>query len=483
MAMHVTLINAPWYFQDRAEFLSQNLGIAYIASYLEKEGHRVTVVDALAEGLDRWTAVEAKYERVRRYGLSYDETVNRIPPDTGLIGISVPFSHNRTIYENLAAKVRERYPRVKLVGGGMHPSTSPDEALVAAVDAVVVGEGEIPMSELAAGRGVKDIPGAVYRGTDGTVVRNPPAPLIEDLDSTPPPARHLLPMDRYLHLSARGVEEARTAAMVTSRGCPFACGFCSVHPVYGRRYRPASAETVLREIVHLIETYDIQHIEFEDDNFTLDRRRTKEILDGLIEIRNTIRPITWEDPNGIRIDTMDRDLIRKAKASGCRCLFLALEHGDEEMRKIMNKQLKTETVERVVLDATAVGMPVLLFTMVGYPGETRERFLRGVRFCEHLRNLGAGRFEVFIAKPYPGTPLVDLCREEGYLRYPDVENLVFNLDTVAIETPDFDAAEIRRRQRYALNRLNPFVYRFKKPFLRVFPRRWLRKVKKAVGIQ
>jgi anaerobic magnesium-protoporphyrin IX monomethyl ester cyclase len=501
--MHVTLINPPWFFQRDLEFLSQNLGIAYLAGALEQRGHRVSVIDSVAEAPGKFVEVEAKYERVRRYGLSYGEICARIPPETGLVGISVPFSHSRRIYEELSTEIKRRFPSVPLVGGGVYPSTQPEEALKAAVDCVVIGEGEGPITDLADGKPVGSIPGLAYRsgrrdsgsppplpsssegggGNGYGIVRNPRREPVRDLDSLPFPARHLLPVEKYMSLSARGLEDFRTAAMITSRGCPFDCAFCSVHPVYGRTYRKASAERVLKEIVHLIETYDIDHIEFEDDNLTLDAGRAEEIFRGLIEIRNRLKPITWEDPNGIRIDTLTPSLIRLARESGCRCLFLALEHGDEEMRQMMNKRLENDAVEQAVAAAAAAGMPVLLFFIVGYPGETRERFENGVRFCRHLRRLGAGRFEVFIAKPYPGSRLLEICREKVFLRYPDIENLVFNMDTVAIETADFDAAEVLRRREYALEVLNPYLYRFKGPLLRVFPRRWLRRAKRFVGIQ
>lgn len=480
--MHVTLINPPWYFQRNLEFLSQNLGIASLAGALEQHGHRVSVVDSVVEAPEAFVEVEAKYERVRRYGLPYSEICARIPRETGLIGISVPFSHSRRIYEELSAEIKRRFPAVPLVGGGVHPSTQPEEALKASVDYVVTGEGEGPLTALADGTAPEKTPGVAYRDPDGNTHRNPAQALHKDLDSLPFPARHLLAMEKYLTLSARGLEAIRTAAVITSRGCPFDCGFCSVHPVYGRTYRAASAERVLNEIVHLIEAYDIDHIEFEDDNLTLNIRRAEEIFRGLIDIRNTLKPITWEDPNGIRIDTLTPDFIRLARESGCRCLYLALEHGDEEMRRLMRKQLKSEAAERAVRWSSEAGVPVLLFFMVGYPGESRDRFLAGVEFCKHLRRLGAGRFEVFIAKPYPGTALLELCREEGYLRYPDIENLVFNMDTVAIETPDFDAPEVLRRRRCALNVLNPYIYRFKAPLLRVFPRRWLRRAKRSLGL-
>lgn len=481
--MHVTLINPPWYFQQNLEFLSQNLGIAYLGAALEANGHRVTVIDSVAEAPGTFVDLQAKYERVRRFGLSYGDICARIPRDTNLIGISVPFSHSRGAYEQLSAEIKRHLPDVPLVAGGVHPSTQPEEALRAPVDYVVVGEGETPLTALADGTPAPKVPGLVYRDGTGRTAANPKPRPVENLDSLPWPARHLLPMDRYMRLSPRGLEDFRTATMITSRGCPFDCTFCSVHPIYGRTYRTASAERVLEEVAHLIETYDIDHIEFEDDNLTLDTKRAETIFRGLIEIRSTLKPITWEDPNGIRIDTLTPEFIRLAKQSGCRCLYLALEHGDEEMRRMMNKRLGREAVEQAVVCAAEAGMPVLLFFIVGHPGETRERFQSGVEFCRHLRRMGAGRFEVFIAKPYPGTALLDLCREEGYLRYPDIENLVFNMDTVAIETPDFDAQEVLRRRRYALNVLNPYIYRFKEPLLRVFPLRWLRRAKRSLGLR
>jgi magnesium-protoporphyrin IX monomethyl ester (oxidative) cyclase len=529
--MRVTLINPPWYFPKELEFLSQNLGLAYLAAALERYGHRVTMIDAVAEAPERWVEVKAKYETVRRYGLSYEEICARIPKDTGLIGITVPFSHSRRIYEELATEVKEWFPYVPLVAGGVHPSTQLEEAMKAPVDGIVVGEGEGAIVDLAEGVAWEEIPALVYRkgtrvpssrgfpaaepsenrgdleetdaltraeGGGGKIsahpqnpdariqtdlVRNPPRQPVRDLDSLPFPARHLLPMDRYLTRSPRGLEDFRTASVITSRGCPFDCGFCSVHPVFGRGYRKHSPERVLEEIVHLVETYDIDHIEFEDDNLTLDPDRAGKILRGLIEIRKTVKPVTWEDPNGIRIDTLNPEFIGLAKDSGCRCLFLALEHGDGEMRSIMRKRLDDEAVENAVRWAAEAGMPVMLFFIVGYPGESLDRYERGVEFCRKLRSLGAGRFEVFIAKPYPGTELLEICRKNEYLRYPDVENLVFTMDTVAVETPDFDAAEVLRRRSHALRVLNPVVYRLKGPLLRLFPRRWLRRARRNLGIQ
>ena len=182
--MNVFLINPPYYFWSGLEYLTQNLGLGYIASYLLADGHEVEVLDALAEGKDRLERIMVEDRQANRYGMKFDDIADRIPAGTDLIGITSPFSNHATIIDGLSRVIRERFPDVPMVLGGVYASTQPERALESSVDFVVVGEGESPMRALAAGKDPANIPGLWYR-RDGQVVDGGRAEMIPDLDSIP----------------------------------------------------------------------------------------------------------------------------------------------------------------------------------------------------------------------------------------------------------------------------------------------------------
>ncbi len=466
--MHVTLINAPWIFPGKLEFVSQNLGLAYLAGAVREAGHEVEIVDALALGLDRCERVHLPHQTVNRWGLPYDEILERIPIKTGLIGIGVPFTNNRVIAKELSLAIRDKFPQTTQMLGGVFPSTLPHEALFDSVDFVMRGEGEYSLPRFLNGEEPATIPGLVYR-RDGTLVDNGPGETHRELDRLPKPARDLLPMDTYINHSPRGLVGRRVGTVVTSRGCPYSCGFCSIHPISGHAWRVHSAERVVDEIEELIDRYGINHIEFEDDNMTIDLPRARAIVEGILELRRRGKPITWEIPNGVRMDALGEAFIELCAASGNRRLYLPLEHGDPDILEAMDKKLRLEDVEQTVRWCRRHGVKPLVFVMVGYPGETEASFRRSWAYCRRLRSLGVERFEVFLAKPYPGTPLYRQCVENGYLTHPDAENIVMHMDYAGIQTPDFTAQEALRRRRIMKADLNPWILRWKEILRRLLP--------------
>ncbi|HPA45962.1 MAG TPA: radical SAM protein [bacterium] len=452
--MHLTLINGPWFFGKRLEFLSQNLGLAYLAACLREAGHEITILDAVAEAPTQRTCVRLKYQTVYRWGLDYPEIVQRIPVRTEAIGITVPFTNNRIIAQELSSAIKVRYPDIPLLLGGVFPSTQPAEALFPAVDYVIRGEGEHAIVAFANGVSPNKIPGFVFR-RDGEVAETGPVTFERNPDLFPFPARDLLPMETYVRHSPRGLIGRRSASLISSRGCPFQCNYCSVHPVAGRLWRPRAAERVLEEIDQLVERWQINHLEFEDDNMTIDLDRVKAILNGLIERRKKGIPLTWENPNGIRTETLDEEFVAMCPPSGNRTLYLPVEHGSRDMLKKMNKVQDLEAVERVIGWCGKHGVRTVIFFIVGYPGETDALWREGWEYARTLRRLGATRFEVFIAKPYPGTRLYEECKTRNHLIHPDAENVVYDMDFAGVRTPEFMEWEILRRRRVMKWDLNP----------------------------
>ncbi len=436
--MKITLINPPWYISQRQFLrerkLSQCLGLGYIASYLTLHGHKVEIIDALAEAANSVTEVSYKNQTLLRVGLSYNAVVNRIPEDTELIGVSVPFTNLSTIAKDLCSYIKKKYPRIPIVVGGMHASTFPYDMLDENINYVIRGEGEISMLELASGKDPRKIKGLVYR-MNSELFDNGLAEQIDNLDQIPFPLRSPELIERYLSCSPRGQRNKRSLSVITSRGCPYDCNFCSVHPVFGYSWRARSPENVLQEISYYIDRYGTNHIEFEDDNLTLDTKRAEEIFDRILSLNTKI---TWAVNNGLRVDTLCFNLIEKMKKTGCIQVNLAIESGNQRVLDLMNKRLSLKKAEEVVGLCDKLKVPTLAFFLVGYPGETRETFSATVRYIKRLKKKGLKKVGAMIVNAYPGTKLYHYCKQKGYLARDIDEHIFVESDYVSITTEDFD---------------------------------------------
>ena len=426
------------------------LGLAYIAAVLE-EKCEVSIIDAPARGYKYLHQSNGKYH----LGLEYKEIatdVKRVSPD--VIGITVPFTVNVESAFKVASSVKEIDRDIITVLGGPHPSIRPAECLQNPdVDFVVIGEGEHTMLELVqklekGKNGLHDVRGLAYV-RDGRAVFTPPRPVIQDLDSLPFPARHLLPMNEYFEvtrakLTIREMSKPWTT-MITSRGCPYNCIFCSIHIVMGRKWRPRSAEKVVDEIEQLVHNFHIKQIDFEDDNITLNRKRMATICDLIVQRGLDIE---WFTRNGVRADTLDENLLRKMKKSGCKELWVSPESGVQRIvDQIIKKRLTLKKIEEVVVLSKKVGIGIGCYFVIGLIGETKGDIKKTIGFARKLRRLGADHLDFNIATPYYGTELYEQAKQKGYLRAFNEESL--GTLKAHIETPEFTLDEIRELQEQA----------------------------------
>jgi len=423
--MKITFIHTPFIYMEEDDLRhSHCLGLRSIISYLKFHGFKdIDYIDALQEGFDTVTPFAAGYLR----GLTIEQILDRVSPDTDIVGISVPFSQLALIAHRIVEGLKQRFPEVTVVMGGVYPSTSPERALTSKADWIVVGEGEKVFLQLAQGISPEIIPG-VYspiRSRDGTTDLRRQAEFIAVLDDLPFPDYELPGLAAYFERGQRAKAGWElTAAVVTSRGCPFHCEFCSVHPVAGYKWRARSPGHVLEELELVIKSFGITRFEIEDDNFTFNKERTVQILEGIIRLREAGHRIQWRVPNGIRIDTVDREIVALFKRANCKQVILALEHGSPEMLDIMGKRLSLDKAYEVIKDFAQVGLEAIgLFVITGYPGETDAYFETSLDYLRQLKRLGGNIYAVTsIAQPYPGTALMARCLKEGYVGAQAVED-------------------------------------------------------------
>ncbi len=425
----------------------QPLDIAYVAAVLEKD-HKVRIIDSPTEGLRNLRKLDAKKYRVGLEEKELEHQIRQWLPD--VVGITVPFSGwSQTAFET-ASVVKTVDKEIPTVLQGLHPTTRPEECLShSAVDFVVIGEPEQTVSEVVnvleqgETRALERVRGIAFK-KKGTTVITDLRPPIEDLDLLPFPSRHLLPMEAYFAAvkenPLRGKICKPWAAVLTSRGCPYSCVFCTKHIVMGKKWRARSPENVVEELEELTRTYKVEQIDFVDDNLTLDMKRMERICDLIVERGLDIE---WYAPDGVRADALDENLLRKMSRSGCKKLRLAPESGVQRVvNEIVKKNLDLKKVDEAVVLSKKMGIEVGCFFVIGLIGETKEDIKKSIAYARKLRKLGADSFVFSIATPVYGTQLYRQAKQGGYLR-PIFSDEALSSAEPLIETPDFTAGDLR----------------------------------------
>ena len=422
------------------------LGLAYIASCLERD-YEVKIIDAACEG---WNREKPESNNLMTYGLDFQdlkELIRDFRPD--VVGVSCLFSMQYKNAHKVCEIVKNLDKNIFTIMGGAHPTAVPRQTLEDLnVDAVILGEGEYSTKELLdtlrKSEDISRIDGLAFRYNGETII-NPKTKFITDLDQIPFPARHLLPMDKYFKINLpHGVSSrySPNTPVITSRGCPANCVFCSIHSLWGYKYRARSVENIISELKLLKSKYHVREIQFEDDNLTFDRKRAAELFDRMI---GEELGLAWTTPNGVAMWSMDKELLFKMKQSGCYRLCLAVESGDQKvLTEIIRKPLDLGKVKELMYWINFYKFETDVFFVVGFPQENKEQLLNTFRFARRLK---ADNVTFFIATPYPGTELYETCLKEGLLPHDfSLSNLGVKKATLCSKY--FSAGEIEKLVAY-----------------------------------
>jgi len=366
----------------------------YIASAMRSAGHEVRVVDAVGENWRRIIEVGGSYY----CGMSFANIIEKLAAfEPQIVGLSSIFTVNSDTVKNLIWRVKEDLPATRVMVGGADITVRPQEYSHA--DHIVLGEGE---------DAVKNLNFHIHSQR-----------FIEDIDGLAFPARDLFPMEEYFKAYDAGracrnkyVCDRRWTTLIASRGCPFNCVFCSIHLSMGRKLRKRSIENVEAEVDMLVNgKLRIRHINFEDDNISLDNAWFKSFLTMIKRY-----DITWSLPNGIRADTVNAGIVREMAGAGCKRLFVAPEVGVQRvLDEIVHKSMKLSEVETAVRLFSENGIAVDASFIMGFIGETKKDILNTIRYARKLKRLGLDGAAFNIATPLYGTELYNQAVAEGYL--------------------------------------------------------------------
>ncbi len=437
--MRVLLIQPPFsIFKAEPRVCHPSLGLAYLAAILKKE-HDVLVIDALASGYENIVSIDSEFIR---YGLSFEDIKEKIAGFTpDVVGISCLFSAQAEGALKVAKAVKELNPATKTVIGGAHPSSTPESVLADSnVDYVIIGEGEKTFRALLQeGVELGSLDGIAYKKDQGVVVQGKKA-YLENLDELPFPDWSDFDLDKYFKVNlphGGSLKHNSFLPVITSRGCPFDCIFCSVHNIWGKNYRKRSAKNVLDELQYLVENFKIKEILFEDDNITFDKERAREIFQGMIDRK---LGLSWSTPNGVALQTLDDEMLELMKASGCYSISLGVESGDEQvLNQVIKKPIKLEMVRPLILKARRLGLKTNVFFVVGLPGESREQLKRTFKLAE---SLDADTVNFFYATPLPGTRLQRVCLEKKMIDE-NIDLLRMKSDFPSFGNEEFSVKELR----------------------------------------
>ena len=391
------------------------LGVGYLGAVI-KNDVEVEIMDAAVESDhehsmgDDFTWHGSPLEQIRR-------RIEKFKPD--ILGVSCIFSLAFPVVREICREVKRIDPDIFTITGGSYPTFRPEYCLSEpALDMIAQGEGELVLLDLIhnlqEGRPLSEVDGLAYKDGERAVI-NPKTRWIEDLDSIPFPARELLPMQTY---KRKGIPHSVTVAadnfapLITSRGCPARCIYCSSTRFWGNRYRFRSAKNVLDEIGELIERWGVREIQFEDDNMTADRKRAKAIFQGIIDRGYRIK---FSFPNGLAIWTLDREIVDLMEAAGCFELTLAFESGSQEfVREVVKKPVDLEKgVAIAEYIRSKKKIRTNAFFIIGFPGETRQQIDQTLAFADRAKTDLA---YFFVATPLPGTELYEIAKNRGLLR-------------------------------------------------------------------
>jgi len=421
-----------------------HLGIAYLAAVSERRGDEVAVFDQ-----------DVEEEKVTDF-------VRRFKPDLVGIGTNTPQVKQGWL---CAREVKSVFPDVPIVQGGPHVSALPEESAARPeIDIVARGEGEDTWIDISnhleqwkhanpkfkardmldpQNKMLDSIMGITYQTPDGKIRHTHERPSVADLDALPFPAYQYFKMDRYSSLQPAidAIDKGKSFSMMTSRGCPYRCTFCS-QSVMAEKWRARSPENVVEEWKHLVNDYGAQEIGILDDSANIDRKRLYHLSELLIK-EGLHKKADWIMINGIRANLADEELLGKMHEAGCKRVAFGVETGDEDILESIDKRVTHDQIKQAFKNARKVGLETVGFFIIGLPGDNEVTMEKTIKFACELDPMVAN---FSMMTPYPGTKVWEqVHRNGGRMLVKDWQDYVFFEGKARFEMGE-TTAEVQERK-------------------------------------
>lgn len=419
-----------------------DLGLLYLYSALRENGLEATLLHCPKEGIltdSQWEAVLDANKHLKIIGFK-------------------SMSHDHNIIKRMAGKVKEKLPHCTTIVGGPHVTSLPDYVLRdmgLVMDFGFNGEGEIgfPLfcKNILEGDSVEHVPGLVFR--KGEEIQVNPRSIVNNLDELPRIRWEEVDLGSY----PKWMSSLPFIPIMATRGCPFLCTYCSAPTIVGRKMRYRSKENVIAELRHLKQTHNVKNVTFTDDELTLNRRYFSELCHGIIDEK---LDLLWEANNGVRLDTMDEEILDLMHQSGCRYIAVGIESASDEILERVKKKITTKTIrERVAVVKNSKIVPQGLF-MLGFPGETEDQINDTIQFAIEL-DIDKTNFSIFM--PLPGTESFRELVEQNHIdpNHLDWDNM--KPDKTIFERPGCSSKRLKSLQKKAYWKF----YMRPKPFKRL----------------
>ena len=377
-----------------SDHIQPPLGLGYLANSVRPK-HDVVILDSIKENIKRD---------------DFFSYLKDTSPD--MVGFQVYTYDIPLLKEYL--KIAKKANKITIVGGP-HPSAAPHETMTLFqedLDFGFAGEAEIGFPLLlerleSSNQGFSDIPGLIWKEGSNIIINSPSYNQNIDQFSV---AWDLIRPDEYPEAQHGAFfEKFPIAPIIATRGCPFLCTFCAAHFVVGRKVRKRSIENIFEEINFLYEKYHIREFHLVDDNFTLNKIFVKNFCKKLLESN---LDISWATPNGVRLDTLDKECLEIMKESGLYLISVGIESGSDRVLKMKKKELTVKKILNGVNVIKKSGIDIAGFFMFGYPGETIEEMKKTIELSLKLPLIRANYFTFL---PLPGTEIFNDMKKNNEL--------------------------------------------------------------------
>lgn len=466
-------------FQIKPPVLTEPIGLMCLATYLKeelKDSININLVDLFAAGYGQITH---KPGNILTQGINKESEVIEIirgyEPD--IVGVQSCFTDFFADSIEIVKMIKSNFPNVCMILGGPHATMNAETLLseYSSIDFIIKGEGEITLKEFVKSY-MKDpngpwdaIDGLCFRNAAGSAVCNKDRALIEDINILPIPDRKLIDVEAYKKINKACYDYTKKSPMatiVTSRGCPFNCIFCSTKAVWKRKWRPINVEAVIKEIENLYFSYGIREIVINDDQFILDKKRLGDLCDYFIEKK---LELAFSLPPGTSVWLLDRKILTKMKKAGFYRLCFPVESGCKETIQFIRKPIDLDKVKETIKIASSLGIWTQANFIIGFPYETREHIETTINYA---CTCGIDYALFYLAQPYAGSDLTRIMEKEGLLKSKDCQFAGYKIGhfdskylTAAELTILRDQAEktfILRKPIFYLKPKNFFTYLFPK---------------------